>query len=122
MSMSSKEREGPVGGVGGSLFTGEAVLGVLGDDRLRPLNRRPSLPPRPLDALLKESTCAQHRSPLLQPVKSAPLMGAAQPVPNDSQHWHATVLLVGTCLPQYSAVHSGIGRDEALLQVGQAGA
>ena len=83
MSMSSREREGPVGGVGGSLFTGEAVLGVLGDERLRPLNRRPSLPPRPLDALLKESTCAQRRSLLLlRPVKTAPLTGAAQPPPN----------------------------------------
>jgi len=58
MSMSSRDRLGPVGGVGGSLFTGEAVFGVFGDDLLRPLNKRPNLPPRPLDALLKESTCA----------------------------------------------------------------
>ena len=47
-----------MGGVGGSLFTGEAVLGVFGEDLLRPLNRRPILPPRPLDARLNESTCA----------------------------------------------------------------
>ena len=48
-----------MGGVGGSLFTGEAVLGVFGEDLLRPLNRRPILPPRPLDARLNESTCAE---------------------------------------------------------------
>ena len=49
-----------MGGVGGSLFTGEAVLGVFGEDLLRPLNRRPILPPRPLDARLNESTCARN--------------------------------------------------------------
>ncbi len=59
MSMSSRDRLGPVGGVGGSLLAGEAVLGVFGEDLLRPLNRRPSFPPRPLDALLKESTCEE---------------------------------------------------------------
>ncbi len=54
-----------MGGVGGSLFTGEAVLGVFGEDRLRALNRRPILPPRPLDALLNESTCAGGRPSML---------------------------------------------------------
>lgn len=80
MSMSSRERLGPVGGVGGSLFTGEAVLGVFGEDRLRPLNRRPSFPPRPLDALLKESTCARQIMSCLAP-RTVPV---SPPVPE----WH----------------------------------
>lgn len=69
MSMSSRDRLGPVGGVGGSLLAGEAVLGVLGEDLLRPLNKRPSFPPpRPLDALLKESTCTGGACDSLSPL------------------------------------------------------
>ena len=46
-------------GVGGSLRAGEpSLLGVFGE-LFRPLNRRVNLPPRPVAALLNESSCAQ---------------------------------------------------------------
>ena len=58
MSMSSRERLGCVEGVGGSLRAGEpSLLGVFGE-LFRPLNSRPNLPPRPVAALLKESSCS----------------------------------------------------------------
>ena len=100
MSMSSREREGPVGGVGGSLFTGEAVLGVLGDDRLRPLNRRPSLPPRPLDALLKESTCAQRRSLLRRFIRNDLCRAQHSQCRTLIQQRQAPILPLGACSPE----------------------
>ena len=54
MSMSSRDKLGCVEGVGGSLFAGESLLGVFGEDFL-PLKSRPNLP-LPVAARLKESS------------------------------------------------------------------
>lgn len=63
MSISSRDRLGCVGGVVGSLLAGDSLPGVFGEDFL-PLKSRPSLPPLPLAARLKESSWI-HKHPKL---------------------------------------------------------